>query len=103
MPGCAAARVGRRAPDRTHVGKSNGIAAQGRRATHGAANPYFLQTGILAAGPEGIDSKRDPGLLDALRRTEKNAELKHYFGESFINSYITRHLPEWERQNMLDC
>jgi glutamine synthetase len=72
-----------------------------------------LQTGILAAGPEGIDSKRDPGLLDGLRRIEKSAELKHYFGQSFINSYIsmkntewnsyTRHLTEWERQNMLDC
>lgn len=54
-----------------------------------------MQTGILAAGPEGIDSKRDPGLLDALRRTEKNAELKHYFGESFINSYISMKNNEW--------
>jgi len=52
-------------------------------------------------------------LLDALRRTEKSAELKHYFGESFIQSYCTmkntewnsysRHLTEWERQNTLDC
>ncbi|HNB28305.1 MAG TPA: type III glutamate--ammonia ligase, partial [Alphaproteobacteria bacterium] len=83
-----------------------------------------------------IDNKRDPGkrldinmyteghtvkggrklplnLLDALRRTEKSAELKHYFGESFINSYVsmknsewnafTKHLTEWERQNTLDC
>src|SRR4029077_4558876 len=31
------------------------------RLADGAANPYLLQAGILAAGLDGIDNKRDPG------------------------------------------
>ena len=31
------------------------------RLADGAANPYLLQAGILAAGLDGIDNRRDPG------------------------------------------
>ena len=106
------------------------------RLADGATNPYLLQAGILAAGLDGVDNRRDPGerldinmytdghklkngrklplnLLDAVRVTEKSEALRTYFGESFVKSYCsmkmtewnsyTRHLTEWERQNTLDC
>ena len=122
--------------NRTHMVRIPDAGRFELRLADGATNPYLLQAGILAAGLDGIDNKRDPGkrldinmyteghtvkggrklplnLLDALRRTEKSAELKAFFGDSFINSYVamknsewnsfTKHLTEWERQNTLDC
>ncbi|HJR20117.1 MAG TPA: type III glutamate--ammonia ligase, partial [Dongiaceae bacterium] len=88
------------------------------RLADGATNPYLLQAGILAAGLDGIDNKRDPGerldinmyteghkvkggrklplnLLDALRLTDKSKALRSYFGDSFVESYCTMKTTEW--------
>ena len=106
------------------------------RLMDGAANPYLLQAGILVAGLDGINNKRDPGkridlnlyteghkvrglrklplnLLDAIRLTDKDKNLRDGFGESFIDSYVklknrqwddyASSLSQWERDNTLDC
>ncbi|MDA1355281.1 MAG: type III glutamate--ammonia ligase [Proteobacteria bacterium] len=106
------------------------------RLMDGAANPYLLQAGILVAGLDGINNKRDPGkridinlytdghkvrglrklplnLLDAIRLTDKDKNLRDGFGESFIDSYVklknrqwndyAGSLSQWERDNTLDC
>ena len=106
------------------------------RLMDGAANPYLLQAGILVAGLDGINNKRDPGkridfnlyteghkvrglrklplnLLDAVRLTDKDKNLRNGFGDSFIDSYVrlknrqwddyAGSLSQWERDNTLDC
>ncbi len=88
------------------------------RLMDGAANPYLMQAGVLAAGLDGIANKRDPGkrldinmyaegqtlknlhrlplnLLDALRVTDKNKVLRGAFGDSFIDSYVKLKTDEW--------
>ena len=88
------------------------------RLADGATNPYLLQAGILAAGLDGIDNKRDPGerldinmyteghkvkggrklplnLLDAIRLTDKSKALRSYFGDSFVELYCTMKTTEW--------
>lgn len=88
------------------------------RLADGAANPYLLQAGLLAAGLDGIANKTDPGprldinmytdghkvenaqrlplnLLDALRALESNETLKAALGESFVNSYVKLKTGEW--------
>jgi glutamine synthetase len=88
------------------------------RLADGAANPYLLQAGILAAGLDGIAKKTDPGprldinmytdahlvkdakrlplnLLDALRAFETSAVLKAALGEGFVTSYAKLKYGEW--------
>jgi glutamine synthetase len=87
------------------------------RLADGAANPYLLQAGLLAAGLDGIANKRDPGkrldinmyteghavkgakklplnLLDALRGLEGSKILGEAFG-SFVPSYVKLKTDEW--------
>jgi len=87
------------------------------RLADGAANPYLLQAGILAAGLDGIDNKRDPGqrldinmythghtvtsarmlplnLLDALRRLEGSDVLVKRLG-GLVPSYLKLKREEW--------
>jgi glutamine synthetase type III len=99
------------------------------RLADGAANPYLLQAGLLAAGLDGILHKRDPGprldinmythghtvearklpqnLLDALRAFEASSllpELKPAYPKlkrAEWDAYM-RHLSPWERDNTLD-
>jgi len=104
--------------NRTHMIR---IPESGRfelRLGDGAANPYLLQAGILVAGLDGIDSKRDPGkrldinmyteghtvknakrlplnLLDALRLLEKSSVLKSGLGEAFVSSYLKLKHEDW--------
>jgi glutamine synthetase type III len=104
--------------NRTHMIR---IPEEGRfefRLADGAANPYLLQAGLLAAGLDGIRHKRDPGsrldinmytdghkvrgakrlplnLLDALRAFERSAVLKAALGESFVASYAKLRHGEW--------
>ncbi|MFF8800364.1 MULTISPECIES: type III glutamate--ammonia ligase [unclassified Methylobacterium] len=88
------------------------------RLADGAANPYLLQAGILAAGLDGIRRSRDPGqrldinmytdghtvegvkrlplnLLDALRALEASPVLNEALG-GFVPSYLKLKRQEWD-------
>jgi glutamine synthetase len=88
------------------------------RLADGAANPYLLQAGVLAAGLDGIRESRDPGkrldinmyeeghkvrnakrlplnLLDALRAFEKSTILRQAFGHEFMTAYGKLKLADW--------
>lgn len=88
------------------------------RLADGAANPYLLQAGLLAAGLDGIRRSRDPGqrldinmytdghtvegvkrlplnLLDALRALEASPVLNEALG-AFVPSYLKLKRSEWD-------
>ncbi len=88
------------------------------RLMDGATNPYLAQAAVIAAGLEGVSSKRDPGapsfinmyeeghklrsvkllpstLLDALRLLEKNKKLREELGAEVVDSYIKLKTQEW--------
>jgi glutamine synthetase len=87
------------------------------RLPDGAANPYLLPAALIAAGLDGINEKRDPGvsthtnlytdviastlphlpsnLLDALRELEGNAILQNRLGPEFISAYLKLKYQEW--------
>ena len=77
----------------------------------GSANPYLLQAGIIAAGIDGMEKKRDPGqplyinmytdgdnypklkklpsnLENALEHLSNDEVLLESFGENIITSYL---------------
>jgi glutamine synthetase len=87
------------------------------RLADGAANPYLMQAAILAAGLDGIASKRDPGkrldinmyteghtvgdvkrlplnMLDALRALEGSEVLARELG-AFVPAYAKLKHQEW--------
>ena len=89
------------------------------RLMDGAANPYLMQAGLLAAGLDGIRQKRDPGkrldinmytdgqrlrgikklplnLLDALRATQKSTILRQALGDELIDSYAKLKQRQWD-------
>ncbi len=89
------------------------------RLMDGAANPYMMQAGLLAAGLDGIANKRDPGkrldldmyaeghkvrgakklplnLLDALRNLDKSKVLREALGAAQIDSYVKLRMQEWD-------
>ncbi len=88
------------------------------RLMDGAANPYLLQAGVLAAGLDGISNDRDPGqrldinmyteghklrrirrlplnMLDAVRLFDKSKVLREAFGDELVSSYVKLKLEEW--------
>ena len=88
------------------------------RLMDGAANPYLLQAGVLAAGLDGIDNERDPGqrldinmyteghkmrrirrlplnMLDAVRLFDKSKVLREAFGDELVSSYVKLKLEDW--------
>jgi glutamate---methylamine ligase len=88
------------------------------RLADGAANPYLLQSVLLATGLDGIAAKRDPGsrldinmythghtvkdvkrlplnLLDALRDLAKSDVLANAFGAEVVKSYVSLKTSEW--------
>ena len=87
------------------------------RLADGAANPYLLQAGLLAAGLAGMASSADPGprldinmythgetvrarrlpanLLDALRAFEADKTLCAALGESFATAYLRLKHQDW--------
>jgi glutamine synthetase len=88
------------------------------RLMDGAANPYLLQAGVLAAGLDGVAQKRDPGkrldinmyeeghklknvrrlplnLLDALREFAASKTLRAALGDEFVDSYAKLRNAEW--------
>ncbi len=103
--------------NRTHMVR---IPESGRfelRLADGATNPYLLQAGIIAAGLDGIENKRDPGkrldinmytdghtvknakrlplnMLDALRAFEENSILRERLG-AFVPSFLKLKHDEW--------
>ena len=99
------------------------IPDQGRfelRLMDGSSNPYLLQAGIIAAGIDGMEKKRDPGqplfvnmytdagnypnikklpsdLEEALEHLSSSEVLLHAFGEKNLTSYLK--LKEQEIKN----
>jgi glutamine synthetase len=88
------------------------------RLMDGAANPYLMQAGVLAAVLDGIDNKRDPGdpidlnmyeeghkvknatklplnLLDALRQLDGNKVIRAGLSDELIDSYIKLKMQAW--------
>ena len=97
--------------NRTHMIRIPDAGRFELRLMDGSVNPYLLQAGILAAGNDGMDKKRDPGkpllinmytdykdyphlkklpsdLESALEKLNGSKELNEVFGEKVINSYI---------------
>jgi glutamine synthetase len=88
------------------------------RLADGAANPYLLQAGLLAAGLDGLARKTDPGrrldidmytsghtvtdvrrlplnLLDALRAFDADTALREALGVPFADAYVKLRLQDW--------
>ena len=105
--------------NRTHMVRIPDAGRFELRLMDGAANPYLLQAGVLAAGLDGADNRRDPGkrldinmyteghtlrgvkklplnLLDALRLTDKSKVLRERLGDAFIDSYLKLKNDEWQ-------
>jgi len=106
--------------NRTHMVR---IPDEGRiefRLADGAANPYLLQAGVIAAGLDGIANKTDPGkrldidmyteshkakgakklplnLLDAIRAMTKNKTFREAIGNDFCDAYIKLKNNEWDK------
>ena len=89
------------------------------RLMDGAANPYLMQAGIVAAGLDGIANKRDPGkrldinmyeeghrlkrikrlplnMLDAVRLFDKSSVARSYLGEELVSAFVKLKLQEWD-------
>jgi glutamine synthetase len=104
--------------NRTHMIRIPDAGRFELRLADGAANPYLLQAGVLAAGLDGLRNKRDPGarldidmyaeghtvkdakrlplnLLDALRALDRSSVLKSGFGEDVVTSYIKLKQADW--------
>jgi glutamine synthetase len=105
--------------NRTHMVRVPGSGRIEYRLADGAANPYLLQAGLLAAGLDGVEHARDPGrrldldmyvagpgvdgarrlplnLLDAVRAFEGDASLRAALGEPFAASYAKLKRQEWD-------
>ena len=108
--------------NRTHMIRVPGSGRFELRLMDGATNPYLLQAGILAAGIDGIEKKRNPGkpinvnmyeeahkvkgakklplsLPQALSNLDKSKVLKAAFSKEVINSYITLKNREIKKYN----
>ena len=104
--------------NRTHMIRIPDAGRFELRLMDGAANPYLMQAGVLAAGLDGIANKRDPGprhdinmyeeghklknvkrlplnLLDALRAFGESKSLRAAMGDSFVDSYIKLKTIDW--------
>ncbi len=104
--------------NRTHMVRIPDAGRFELRLMDGAANPYLMQAGTLAAGLDGIANKRDPGkrldinmytegeklrgvkklplnLLDAIRLTGKSRMLREAFGDACVDSYVKLRMQEW--------
>jgi glutamine synthetase type III len=106
--------------NRTHMVRIPDAGRFEFRLMDGAANPYLLQAGLLAAGLDGVETARDPGprrdidmytqghtleglrrlpanLLDALRAFAADATLRARLGDAFRDSYLKLKHDEWGR------
>lgn len=106
--------------NRTHMVR---VPDEGRfefRLADGAANPYLLMAGYLAAGLDGIAHKIDPGkrldidmyadghkvrgakklplyLIDAIRLFAKDKVLRSAMGNEFCDAYIKLKTNDWDQ------
>jgi glutamine synthetase len=106
--------------NRTHMVRIPDAGRFEFRLMDGAANPYLLQAGLLAAGLDGVETARDPGprrdidmytqghtldgirrlpanLLDALRAFAADDALRDRLGAAFRDSYLKLKHDEWSR------
>lgn len=104
--------------NRTHMIRVPDVGRFELRLMDGAANPYLLQAGILAAGLDGLNNKRNPGapqflnmfeeghkakvdknlpkcLLDAIRLLNNSSVLRKELGDELIDSYVYLKEQEW--------
>ena len=105
--------------NRTHMIRIPDTGRFELRLMDGAANPYLMQAGILAAGLDGVANKRDPGkrldinmyteghkakglkklplnLLDAIRLTQKGKALRDQLGAPLVDAYCKLKMNEWD-------
>jgi glutamine synthetase len=106
--------------NRTHMVR---VPDEGRfefRLADGAANPYLLMAGFLAAGLDGLEKKSDPGkrldidmyaeghkvrgakklplyLIDAIRLFAKDKVLCEALGDEFSKAYIKLKTRDWNQ------
>ncbi len=106
--------------NRTHMVR---VPDEGRfefRLADGAANPYLLMAGYLAAGLDGIEKKTDPGkrldidmyadghkargakklplyLIDAIRLFAKDKIFRSTMGDEFCDAYIKLKTNDWDQ------
>ena len=106
--------------NRTHMVR---VPDEGRfefRLADGAANPYLLMAGFLAAGLDGLEKKSDPGkrldidmysqghkvrgakklplyLIDAIRLFARDKVLCAALGDEFSSAYIKLKTGEWNQ------
>ncbi|WP_119168906.1 type III glutamate--ammonia ligase [Algihabitans albus] len=104
--------------NRTHMVRIPDPGRLELRLADGAANPYLLQAGVLAAGLDGLAHKTDPGkrldlnmyseghrvkarslplyLLDALRAFGRDKTLTAALGGDFTAAYLKLKTAEWD-------
>jgi glutamate---methylamine ligase len=105
--------------NRTHMIRIPDAGRFELRLADGAANPYLLQAGLLAAGLDGIAERRDPGrrldlnmythghtvpearklpknLLDALRAFAGSEVLRQALGSEFSDAYVKLRQQHWD-------
>jgi glutamine synthetase len=105
--------------NRTHMVRVPGPGRFEYRLADGAANPYLLHAGLLAAGLDGLVTSADPGprldlnmyvegaglkdvrrlpgnLLDAVRAFEGCEPLRASLGAAFVESYAKLKRREWD-------
>ncbi|MBX2882097.1 MAG: type III glutamate--ammonia ligase [Granulosicoccus sp.] len=106
--------------NRTHMVRIPDAGRIEFRLADGAANPYLLMAGILAAGLDGMHQELDPGkrldidmyteahkakgirklplnLLDAIRNLDKNKALRSQLGDEFLEAYVKLKTNEWNQ------
>jgi glutamine synthetase len=106
--------------NRTHMVRVPGPGRFELRLPDGAANPYLLQSAIIAAGLSGVRGKRDPGkrhdinmyteghkakgaarlplnLLDALRAFKADKAFRAAMGDAFSDAFFKLKREEWDR------
>jgi len=106
--------------NRTHLIRVPDVGRFEFRLADGAANPYLLMAGFLAAGLDGIDNKTSPGkrldidmyaeghkvkgakklplyLIDAIRLFAKDKVLCSALGDEFSQAYIKLKTADWNQ------
>jgi len=106
--------------NRTHMIRIPDVGRFEFRLADGAANPYLLMAGFLAAGLDGIENKTSPGkrldidmyaeghmvkgakklplyLIDAIRLFAKDKVLCTALGDEFSNAYIKLKTADWNQ------